>query len=230
MSVIYDLSQVERFVTQFLSNCPEGYDFSMRQVRRRKYGNDGTSCAFQGYVNNDFVKLCEKLQPYDDSVVFVSINPRSWWKAFVQFSNSVLTAQGERGKGEGGKGKGGKGEGEGGKGQSGQSRGCVNLDKKMLHEFMSTKGRQDYWELDVDTKDSSVLIGLSGIISKPVAIIETTNGYHIILHDVDRRLHEFVKISSNCVTLRRDASPPVPGTLQAGFQIRFADELMSLFE
>ena len=111
-----------------------------------------------------------------------------------------------------------------------------------------------FYELDIDTKDPVLLTKIHSVIKSQtrgtdaiVCIIETKNGFHVVFKcDKFSKyvksaygkvfMHsewEFEDIDSDgnyCtkryVEIRTDAAPPVPGTFQAGFKVRFVESIL----
>ena len=112
----------------------------------------------------------------------------------------------------------------------------------------ASRGTRKWVEVDVDTKDESVLRvirnALEGTEEAHVCTIETRGGYHVI-YDADKikcRLQHMHKVfnhmtfkkanvngdvvAKSYADIRTDPSPPIPGTMQGDFKVRFHTTLL----
>ena len=115
--------------------------------------------------------------------------------------------------------------------------------KSNLHASIASK---PFIELDIDTKDLEVVARIRRAIQPflewAICTIETHGGYHVIFKiDKEPRGRMYREFNSDkwvyagtardgrsivkdYVDVRSDPSPPVPGTYQAGFPVKFLDD------
>jgi hypothetical protein len=109
------------------------------------------------------------------------------------------------------------------------------IDKIFLSELQKSSA-YDYLHLDIDidpdflTNKTSILLEikdkLSNYLSKNDMIIETKNGYHILINVIENKqlINTFYKeiptINGASISITNKGAPvPIPGTLQAGFKV-----------
>jgi len=101
------------------------------------------------------------------------------------------------------------------------------LDMNLFSCIHSSRSRLIYYLIDFDIKDEDVLNNIYEKIEKYVkCIIETKNGYHMLINVTNESIMKIFSIrkeleNNDSIEFKKDFCNPVPGTLQAGFKVRF---------
>ena len=221
--LIADRDELDRFAELFIPvPFPSGYLGVVVLVSRTKYGANQTQQLNRHTFSSreEFIRsvltLEVPLAAYTDSssgrpvpssavVIYCWLHPRNMWHAFVQLSHTLLQTCNR------------------------VHQNLCELATDCIHH--ASRLGQLYWELDVDAKPATLLWEFlrshPDISTLLVAVIETRGGYHVVFHHLSdrekRTLHEFCTQHEQWITLIRDPAPPVPGTLQGGFGVKFID-------
>jgi hypothetical protein len=96
-----------------------------------------------------------------------------------------------------------------------------HLQGRLTSAIMSSKCKIKIITMDIDDKSQlcAILAYLKEINVQPIANIETRGGYHLLL-PICKGIDLVYKKYSKIITIG-DTFCPVPGTLQAGFPVRF---------
>jgi hypothetical protein len=221
----------------------------MFMAARRKYwpkhDNIGTTCFNRTIVKNDanflsvvrryevpvgvYTTRAGKIIPDQALALYCLLNPRSMIKAWGKMQKIMAVRM----------------ESEILHGQSQDYTRMESDFKTCVHKSVAEKL---YVELDIDTKDEIIVRKVIKLV-RPMeehlrCIVETRGGYHVVMdnihiskeqksllwrtfstdeykfdgHDVRGK-----PIRKSYVDVRSDPSPPIPGTIQGGFNVRFVD-------
>ncbi len=106
--------------------------------------------------------------------------------------------------------------------------GFINMERKMMNCIQKCRERRYFIDIDIDTKNETILNRISfRLKSVDYKIIETQGGWHILikkdsltkevkLHEVVKEMNDAVKDEGGEVMFNKNQMIPVPGTLQAG--------------
>ena len=115
-------------------------------------------------------------------------------------------------------------------GQNGEDAG-TQFTERILHSNIhksDAQGGDRYYDIDIDTKDPTLLEKVGTLLSPYRHIIkmaiETRGGYHVVLErrrgGVSIKSLYYYSRDSNVVEIKRDSMIPIPGTMQGGFPVR----------
>ncbi len=109
------------------------------------------------------------------------------------------------------------------------------LDVKLFSSIHKSKSKSNYFILDVDKKDETLLKDIiskikdNGVEDKFIRwVSETRGGYHIIL-DRNEMTGKFIHfiinsysnlLQKNVIEFRKETMTPIPGLLQGGFEVK----------
>lgn len=253
--LIYDANLVAKHAEMFLNDNNNNVYF-VALFSRRKYGDISTATQVlqQNVItepNNQLLntikryevqvecytdKITRKPIPNDALVIYLNINPRSMLKASTNFSNHITHLFAETITNNNSN-------------NNSQFKHLLSKFRSFIHA--SQISQPPYIELDIDTKDRAWLQKMKERVLQPitqyiVCIIETRGGYHIVLNNrtitkqIKSQLYmnihrdksfEFTEngVVKKYIELHSDPSPPVPGTIQGGFPVKYItyDELFS---
>lgn len=233
VSIIYDYDQIKKFGEMFLQPNESETQLILLFARRKYFPLPKNRIfirrsLFNGSVNDFLIALKEYetrhlyereglVLPNESLVLYFLLNTRNKLDGIMKFRESTDEA----------------------------IQKCIESKtifkqgtslKSCIHKAKSIK---KYVELDIDTKDPEKIEKIFKFVYsnvKPVCCIETHGGYHIILTHMTRDIYEFCNqpefkydeaninkklISKKYIDIRRDPQPPIPGTLQGGFQVKF---------
>lgn len=234
--LIHDEKQIEVFSNMFFSHNKRNV-YMMYLAARRKYMLQYTcnqTCFCRTIINhkNSLVNAINRYNiqdiPIKALVFYCLLNPRSMIKAWgmmdrlmnSKLENELLHSQQ-------------------------QDFTCIESEfKSCVHKSIAEKL---YIELDIDTKDVLIIQKINKNL-KPIkqyvsCVIETHGGYHVVINakipkELKNRLWKIFSdqeymfkdynvtgqlIDKKYIDLRNDPSPPIPGTVQGGFNVRFVD-------
>lgn len=251
-NLVWDSDSVQEFAEIFFAGMDkEPYDVQLTYLAcRRKYNiavRHQNHCFGRAIVRCEepylFYELVRKYEvpmdaynseeplPNDAMVIYCTLNPRHTLKAWSVLNIEVtkLMVDSALTCGE----------------PSDKLKKIDSLYKNALHVSRSKK---KYFELDVDTKDPSVVkkiedfLETNDLVNDKICTIETHGGYHIVFDtdvlgkDGRCKIHkEFTKpeykerttningnaIYRDLVEISSDPCCPIPGTIQGGFKVRF---------
>jgi len=244
--MVYDEEQVKAYGAKYCAglNDTDGFVKYLYLASRNKYAKkDGpgykdtqafnritiykdSGAAFLRYVKAYEVPIGVYVQhdetPVEDAtlVLYFILNPRSTVNAFTALSNKVLK----------------------------HLTGVASMKlsrmessyKSLLHASNASK---PYIELDIDVKDPDIImlarVAIQPFLQYEDCTVETHGGYHVVFKNMPKPAKselwkEFNKmhwkydgadrhgksIVKSMIDVRSDPSPPIPGTLQAGFKVR----------
>ena len=249
--LIYDSNQVEQFQKLFCTTVDTYHGYILYLAARRKYDGrqkHNTSTCFNRQIISPHLcgNLVQYIQRYEVPygvytnldgtiveqnalVVYFCLNPRNMLKGFNAMckkindkTEMILFSETKQ-----------------------DFSNLIGDLKSCIHSAPSMKL---YFELDIDTKDKNIVKDIVSVVSKVkkhiVCTIETRGGYHVIFNNLSVPKDEKselwktfsqpnfmftstdfngLKITKKYVDVRSDASPPVPGTLQGGFRVKFVE-------
>ena len=235
--VIHDADQATEFFDRFVPKDDESVMRVEFLLRKKYLGESGCSLSLgQNIVNKhrtfaktlrSFEFTAEEPEQIGKTVLLASVNPLNVSQGILSLSADVgarlIMKVAER-----------------------ESSMQIQRVQSLLHSHIS-KSVIDrlFVDLDVDTKESAfverVKTLLSSIDKEQMFVIETTNGFHIIIPVPDfKRVAKSVHDLSNETKFKEDGLTkklidinagsfivPVPGTLQAGFPLRIVRDFFN---
>lgn len=243
MSIIYDSIQVKKFINLFppleqhevLFVSLSARNTYLTEDERRHY-NLGRSEMFGRRLirnNDDYERILTSLvdslpsfrtrngqvMPEKSLVVYANINPSSGVKALKQFNditNGVVMQEVESyGKY--------------------QHNNWKKLDTLLMNCYQRAQSKKVFVDIDCDTKDIKIINEMLDVFKENLVkyyVIVTKSGYHVlidkstikfnytgIVQEAHRKIID--KYGEGEIIVNTNAMVPVPGTLQAGFQVRF---------
>lgn len=234
--LIYDEKAIKEFGNMFVSSIgtQDHVKYMFLQSRNKYNDSKGKNAQVARSIVtspciNKFVNIIQnyRFDNYDPNtlVVYFAINPRSMVKAFTKTQTQVMDYLLKVTNGNKSDFK------------------ITNLLSHLKSNIHSSTSEKTYIELDIDTKDSTIVdkirTKIQPFLEYITCTIETHGGYHVIFKIHKQPRGEMYKVfNSNewnfnginrigkniikrFVDVRADPTAPVPGTLQAGFEVKF---------
>jgi len=245
--MIYDKEHLQKFVS-ILPELTKNEVYFISLSARNKYLTEEerlfyhlgrTEMFGRKLVRNkeDYIKKIERLfdslpsyktkngknMPEKAMVCYANINPSDGVKAYLEFNsyiNEILIKDLE----------------SNGKFQHNNFK---KLDTIIMNFYQKSRSRKNFIDVDCDTKDKDIVRALVSqfLLNKlKFHIIETKSGYHILIErnsikynymiDINNANQQQISIHKEGeIVLNKNEMIPIPGTLQAGFKVRFIDEV-----
>jgi len=166
------------------------------------------------YVENRFfIHGTDKPMPKEAFVLYVTLNPldtiKAWFRLINDMNNQLLQAMKDENA----------------------FRRFSRIDVEWISALHKSVSRKLYWVIDIDEKDFTLLHYVLNSDIKFRRVIETKNGFHVIVHvnDENGKLLFRDKIIDKLdgrefIELKKNPMVPVPGTLQGGFEVKILEE------
>lgn len=163
--------------------------------------------------NRFFMHETNKPIPKEAFVLYVTLNPldtvKAWFRLVNDMNNQLLQAIKDENA----------------------FRRFSRIDVEWISALHKSVSRKLYWAIDIDRKDSTLLHRILNSGIKFRRVIETKNGFHVIVHinNENGKLLFRDKIidkldGGEFVELKKNPMVPVPGTLQGGFEVKILEE------